>query len=465
MSPPVKGWGLALALVIGAVAQVGAADAALDPGGRRGGVPALEYRLTQVGRFTAPTHVAAPPGDLRRLFVVEKAGRVRLVLDGRVRARPFLDLRDIVLSTGNEQGLLSIAFAPDYGKSGHFYVYYVDLEENGRLVEYRRSRESPNRADPATRRELLLVEQFSGEHYGGLLLFGPGGRLYLGTGDGGLERERDPLRAQRDDDPHGKLLTVDRRTGAFEIVAKGFRNPWRYAFDRRTGALYVGDVGEYVRESVGFAPASALPGANFGWPCFEGGLAKPEFPAELCPASLPPLYEYAREGGNCSIVGGVVVRDPRLRALAGSFLYADYCLGEIAALRARSGSPAVSRSLRLYRPSVSSFGEDARRRVYVATLDGPVYRLDPRSGAAAAGTRPRSGRELFLASGCGSCHVLAAAGTTGTYGPNLDDARPPRSLVAERVTWGKNAMPSFKGRLTAAEIERIADFVSSSTGG
>ena len=238
------------------------------PGGL-GKVTPLRYELKEIGRFVAPTHVTAPPGDTRRLFVVEKAGRIRVVLDGRVLARPFLDLTALVKSDGGEQGLLSLAFAPDYATSGNFYVYYVDRDENARVVEYRRSAASANRADPATRREVLLVPGF-GEHYGGLLLFGPDGVLHLGVGDGGLEQNRDPLRAQRDGELHGKILSVDPTTGATEAWVKGLRNPWRYWVDATTQDLWVGDVGEYVRESIDYVPGPNVAGANLGWPCFEG---------------------------------------------------------------------------------------------------------------------------------------------------------------------------------------------------
>jgi glucose/arabinose dehydrogenase len=446
-------------------ALVGSAWAARDPAGTDK-IPRRAYKLTQIGRFELPTHLTAPPADTRRLFVVEKAGAIRVVLDGRVLKTPFLDLRSVVRSTGNEQGLLSLAFAPDYATSGRFYVYYVDLDENARLVEYRRSSTLPNRADPSTRREVLLIKQPSGEHYGGLLLFGPDGSLYLSLGDGGLERERDPLRAQRDDDLHGKILRIDPLTGAVEAWVKGLRNPWRYWIDRESGDLWIGDVGEFVRESIEYAPHERAAGTNFGWPCFEGNLAKPDYPPNLCPGAVPPLLEYAREGGNCSVIGGLVVRDPRLPRLAGRFLYADYCLGELISVGVADGVLTTRTSLRLYRPSVSSFGEDGRRRVYLVTMNGPVYRLDPRpAGSGASGTpKPRSGRDLFLSSGCGTCHILARAGTAGTYGPNLDEARPSRELVVERVTWGKNAMPEFGGRLMRAEIERIADFVVAAAG-
>ena len=421
-------------------------------------VPPREVRLATVGKFQFPVYVTSPREDPRRLFVVEKAGRVRVMLDGRALTVPFLDIAADV-EGGNEPGLLSMAFSPEYASSGLLYVYYAGTDRQTHLEEFRRSATSPNRVDPTSRRTVLSFEHRSGEHFGGLLLFGPDGKLYLSTGDAGFTEWQDKMRAQRPSDPNGKLLTVNPRTGATRVVARGLRNPWRFAIDEATRDVYVGDVGELVRESIKYAPAKSIQGANFGWPCFEGNLASPGYPASMCPGSRPPLYEYAREGGNCSVIAGVVVHDPRLARLDGRFLYADHCLGELIVLNVKQGRLATRRSLRVYQPSITSFGTDARRRVYVATLGGTVYRLDP-GPPSTPGKQVTTGKEVFLGAGCGTCHVLAAAKTGGTYGPNLDASRPSKDLVVERVTWGKSAMPSFKGRLSAEQIQAVAGFVS-----
>jgi len=179
---------------------------------------------------------------------------------------------------------------------------------------------------------------------------------------------------------------------------------------------------------------------------------------------VPPLYEYAREGVNCAVVGGLVVRDPRLPALSGSYVFADYCGGEIEALRVRGGK-ADRRSLGLARvQGLTSFGEDALGRVYVLTFAGSVYRLDPRATPTPPGKPVRDGRTIFVSSGCGGCHTLAAAGATGTVGPNLDLAKPGFDLVVERVTMGTALMPSFKDLLSEKQIESLAAFVVASTG-
>jgi glucose/arabinose dehydrogenase/mono/diheme cytochrome c family protein len=447
-------------VVVGALGGVAAVVVALAAqGGVAARVPARDASLTRIGTFDFPVQASSPQEDRRRLFVVEKVGRIRLVLDGRILPGAFLDVSKLV-APGNEPGLLSMAFAPGYARNGLFYVYYVGHDRRTHLVEYRRSRTNPHRGDPASRREVLSLQHDSGEHFGGYLLFGADRRLYLSTGDGGLNEWQDKMRAQRLNDPNGKILRVDRRSGATRVVVRGLRNPWRFTFDHETGDLYVGEPGEFVRESINYAPAGRVEGANFGWPCFEGSLASTAYPARSCPGARSPLYEYAREGGNCSVIGGVVVRDPRLPLLAGRYLFADHCLGEVNVLRVLQGRLASRRSLRLYQPGVTSFSTDARRRVYVTTAGGGVYRLDPPAPARVTRTAARSGRELFLASGCGTCHTLARANTRGAYGPNLDVARPSRSLVVDRVTSGKGAMPYFAGRLTRREIERLADYVS-----
>jgi hypothetical protein len=424
-------------------------------------IPAREVQLTAVGRFDFPDYVASPPGDSHRLFVVEKAGRIRLLLNGRKLPTPFLDIGAEVLG-GNEPGLLSMAFSPGYARDGLFYIYYAGTDRRTHLLEFRRAASNPNRADLTTRREVLSFEHLSGEHFGGLLLFGADGKLYLSTGDGGLNEWQDKMRAQRTDNPNGKILRVNPTTGATRVVARGLRNPWRYTIDESTGDLYVGDVGEFVRESIKYAPAAHIQGTNFGWPCFEGTLASPKFPASMCPGAKPPLYEYLREGGNCSVIAGVVVHDARLPLLGGHFLYADYCLGELIVLNVQKGRLASKRSLRIYQPGITSFGTDALHRIYITTAAGGVYRLDPSTGKGSSRNGPSAptGKELFLASGCGTCHTLTAANTGGTYGPNLDAAKPSQGLVVQRVTWGKGLMPSFKSRLSDKQIQAIADFIT-----
>jgi glucose/arabinose dehydrogenase len=362
--------------------------------GARGAAPAAvtDVRLVRVGTFDSPLFVTAPPGDRSRVFVVEKTGRVRLLLNGKLARRSFLDLSGEV-STGGEQGLLSIAFAPDYSRSGRFYVYFTDRRGDTRVQEFRRSAGSPNRADRSSRRPVLSVDQPFENHNGGLVLFGPDGYLYIGLGDGGSAG--DPgNRAQRLSTLLGKLLRIDpRRHGAAryrspptnpfargggqsEIYAYGLRNPWRFSFDRKTGDLYIGDVGQNSYEEIDYARRGGGKGRNYGWSCFEGNARYDS--SRSCPRPTRPVHQYDRSNGECSVTGGVVVRDPQLGALGGRYLYGDYCRGQVRSFRIQRGRATQDRSIGLEVPSLSSFGEDAAGRVYLTSLEGPVYRLAPR---------------------------------------------------------------------------------------
>jgi glucose/arabinose dehydrogenase len=356
-----------------------------------GEAAARGVRLQRVGTFRDPLYVTAPPGDRRRVFVVEQSGRIVLLLGGKRVRRPFLDLSGEV-TAGGEQGLLSMAFAPDYGRTGLFYVYFTDRGGNQRVQEFRRSTGSPNRADRSTRRQLLLMDDPYPNHNGGLLLFGPDGLLYIGTGDGGSAGDPEN-RAQNLDSLLGKILRIDPRVqgsspyrspgsnpfvgrgGRDEIYSYGLRNPWRFSFDRN-GSLYIGDVGQNAFEEIDYVRRGGARGRNFGWSCFEGRSRFDD--SRSCPGAVPPILTYGRSGGACSVTGGVVVRDPQLPALAGRYVYGDYCVGRLRSFRVRGRRATEDRSLNLRVQELSSFGEDARGRVYATSLSGPVYRLRSR---------------------------------------------------------------------------------------
>jgi len=356
------------------------------PAARRG------VRLQRIASFTAPVFVTAPPQDRNVQFVVEQGGRIMVVRDGRKLARPFLDVSSQIVS-GGEQGLLSMAFAPDYAQSGRFYVDYTDRNGDTRVVEYRRS--SANRAREASARQVLFQDQPESNHNGGLLLFGPDGRLYVGLGDGGGGGDRHGPRgnAQNLGTLLGKILRIDprpsggrpysvpasnpfvgRRGARGEIYAYGLRNPWRFSFDRRTGDLSIGDVGQNEVEEVSFVRSGR--GKNFGWRPFEG--RRRYTTGESAPGHVRPVIERFHSDGNCSITGGVVVRDPGLPALRGRYLFGDVCRGRIESARLSPGRARSQRTTRLRVPNLVSFGEDARGRVYAVSLTGPVYRLVPR---------------------------------------------------------------------------------------
>ena len=348
-------------------------------------------RLVRVGTFANPTYVTAPPGDRRRIFVVEQGGTIRVVRDGRKLARPFLDIRGAVLD-GGERGLLSMAFPPNYSSSGRFYVYFTGNDGDIHIQEFRRS--SADVANRGTRRQLLRIEHSqAGNHNGGQLQFGPDGLLYIGTGDGG--GGGDTFRnAQNRGRLLGKLLRIDPRAGGGrpyripssnpfrgvsgargEVYAYGLRNPWRFSFDRATGAINIADVGQNAVEEVNFAPRGRARGRNFGWPKFEG---RRRYEPGAAPGHLPPVIQRFHSQGNCSITGGYVVRDRGVPALRGRYVYSDICDGRILSARLRSGSATGNRSTGLRVGSPSSFGEDARGRVYVTSLNGPVFRLSRR---------------------------------------------------------------------------------------
>jgi glucose/arabinose dehydrogenase len=346
-------------------------------------------RLLRIGTFDSPVYVTAPPGDKRRLFVVEQTGRIRVMVRGKRRSRPFLNLAGDVVS-GGEQGLLSMAFAPDYAKSGRFYVDFTDRKGDTRIQEFQRSKGNPNRADKGSRRQIMFVNQPYPNHNGGLLLFGPDGYLYVGMGDGGSAG--DPQnRAQNLNSLLGKLLRIDPRPGASlapasnpfagkagrdEIYAFGLRNPWRFSFDRKTRDLYIGDVGQDSREEIDYARRGTGAGRDYGWSCFEGKRRYDS--SRRCPSPVPPVLDYGHAGGECSVTGGVVVRDPNLPALAGRFVYGDYCGGVVRSFRISRGKATGDRRTGLKVPNLSSFGEDARGRVYATSLNGPVYGLRAR---------------------------------------------------------------------------------------
>lgn len=355
---------------------------------------AAGVRLARVGSFANPVYVTAPQQDRARLFVVEQAGRIRVLVRGRLQAAPFLDISDLVQS-GGEQGLLSMAFAPDYARTHRFYVYYTDRSGLERVVEYRRSAASPNRALRGSARLVLRMADPEPNHNGGQLQFGPDGLLYIGTGDGGGGNDQHGSRGNAQDlaSPLGKILRIDpRRSGRrayripagnpfarrrgvrHEVYSYGLRNPWRFSFDRLTGDLAVGDVGQDEIEEIDFARKGTAAGANYGWRPFEGRRRNFDEPA---PRAVPPVYQYTHARG-CSITGGYVVRDRSLTSLYGRYVYGDVCEGVVRSIRLRPGGSSGERSEGLSVAQLSSFGEDAAGHVYAASLGGAVYRLAAR---------------------------------------------------------------------------------------
>lgn len=334
-----------------------------------------------------PLYVTHAGDGSGRLYVLEQPGRVRVLEGGRLLETPFLDLTDRVLSRGNEQGLLGLAFAPDFAESGIFYVHYTGRPD-GRtvLARYRLREGDPYRGDPDSEEVLLSLEQPYANHNGGALLFGPDGYLYLALGDGGSAGDPEN-RAQNRESLLGKILRLDvsqpgpyhvppdnpfvGRAGRDEIWAYGLRNPWRISFDRATGDLYIADVGQNAIEEVNFQPAGSPGGANYGWRVYEGSRRYAQGEA---PGAVFPVAEYTHAEGGCSITGGYVYRGKAIPDLVGTYLYGDYCTGYIWGLTRQDGE---WRSVRLLDSdaNITSFGEDEEGELYVVDRRGAIYRI------------------------------------------------------------------------------------------
>jgi glucose/arabinose dehydrogenase len=360
---------------------------------QRGGVA-----LKRVGSFDSPVYVAGAPGFPKLLFVVEQPGRIVVLRGGHPLRRPFLNLTGEV-SSGGERGLLSVAFPPDYAKSGRLYVYYTDPRGNIRIDEFHRA--NATRAAPGSRRKVILIpHRVNANHNGGQMQF-LGDLLFFGTGDGGSGGDP-PNNAQSRDVLLGKLLRIDPRPsggrpysvpagnpfvgrpGRDEIYSYGLRNPFRFSFDTVAGQprIAIGDVGQNRVEEIDYTTVAAASAANFGWDAFEGfSTYADENSGTPDPGgTVKPIFAYShdRGGDSCSIIGGYVVRDPRLPALRGRYVYADLCEGALRSLVPHLKGASDERKLGLEVGSPSSFGEDDRHRVYVASLEGPVYRLVPK---------------------------------------------------------------------------------------
>lgn len=343
-----------------------------------------------VDGLTRPVAGASDATD--RFFVAEKDGLVRLVADGAVRAEPVLDLRDRIATDGSERGLLGIALHPAFLDNGRLFVVYTNLDGDTEIVETVVDQEAVN-ADSAETRLILFVDQPFGNHNGGQLRFGPDGMLYVGLGDGGAvgdpyDNAQDPgtllgaiLRLDIDAPTPDAAYTIppdnpfaDERNARGEVWALGLRNPWAFSFDRATGDLYIGDVGQEGPEEINFQPAGHS-GINYGWPvlegerCFEDGRCRN--------AGLqPPAYTYPHSDG-CAVVGGHVYRGAAYPALTGTYFFADYCLGTVWALRYDPPSGVWLRTpVANAATPLSAFVEDTAGELYVlAYNDGALLRL------------------------------------------------------------------------------------------
>lgn len=340
-----------------------------------------------VSGLNAPLFASGSGDGSGRIFVVEQGGRIRIVRDGRLLGRPFLDISDRI-SSGGERGLLGLAFHPGYGQASvRFYVDYTDRNGDTNVSAYTASGADPDVADPTSEQVLLHVHQPFANHNGGMLAFGPDGDLYIGLGDGGSAG--DPHgNGQRLDTLLGKLLRIDvdhasggrpygipdgnpfagRPTARPEIWAYGLRNPWRFSFDRATGDLWIGDVGQNRWEEVDRAPAGTGAGANYGWNRMEGSRCYPSGQDCALPGLALPIAEYGHDRG-CAVIGGYVYRGTAYPLLRGVYLYGDLCSGTIWGLAAdgpdrQDGVELASGAA----GSLSSFGQDDAGELYATDL-------------------------------------------------------------------------------------------------
>jgi glucose/arabinose dehydrogenase len=360
----------------------------IDPCNVQTSTTVLQIELQQIATgFTRPVYLTHAGDGSGRLFVVEQAGIIKIVRNGQTLTTPFLDIRDRIES-GGEKGLLSVAFHPQYKENGRFFVNYTARKEGilkTVIAEYRASPSNPDLAD-RTEKIILEIEQPFANHNGGLNKFGPDGFLYIGMGDGGAAG--DPLNNGQDlGTLLGKMLRIDIDSGSpyaipsdnpfvaktnarGEIWAYGLRNPWRFSFDRCTGRLFAGDVGQNRIEEIDLIEK----GKNYGWRIMEGSQCYD--PPTLCNTQglELPIAEYDHSLG-CSVTGGYVYRGTQYPALIGHYLFGDYCSGRIWSLTEGSPGRWTMRQLIDSPLSISSFGEDEQGELYVVHYGGAIYRV------------------------------------------------------------------------------------------
>ncbi len=341
-----------------------------------------------------PLYLTTAPGDNNRLFIVEKGGLIRIIKNGAMLETPFLDIRKLV-SDRSEQGLLGLAFDPGYAANGRFYVSYTDTAGNSKIVRYLVSA-NPDAAQTAPDRILLTIDQPYANHNGGNITFGPDGYLYIGMGDGGAGN--DPAgNGQDKTDLLGSLLRIDvSPQGDYSIPGDnpfinqpsvrpelwdfGLRNPWRFSFDRKTGDLYIADVGQNAREEINIAPAAhgGGKGLNYGWNIMEGTICTPGVNPNCSKSGLTlPVLDYDHSGGACSVTGGYVYRGSAVPEIQGTYFYADYCAGWVKSFVYSNGKSTDHKDWISLRPggNITSFGEDGQGELYILTSQGGVFRI------------------------------------------------------------------------------------------
>lgn len=359
--------------------------------------PSNSLRLQPVTAvLTSPVFMTAAPADSTRYFVVEQGGLIRILnsFDGVPRANPFLSVQSLI-STGGERGLLGMAFDPNYGTNRRFYIFYTNSSGNLVIARYLVSTSNPDLADASSAVILKTITHPNSNHNGGMLAFGPDGCLYAGTGDGGGSGDPDG-NGQNPSMLLGKILRLDPTSntgdactnnvtnpfasggGAPEVWSLGLRNPWRFSFDRLTGALYIGDVGQDRREEVDVVlGANAGRGLNFGWNIMEGFLCfNPPSGCNTSGLTLP-ILDYTHDNGACSVTGGYVYRGTLIPSVTGTYFYADFCAGFVRSFQLQNGQLGPQTVWPLLNPGgqITSFGEDAQGELYIVTQGGGLFRI------------------------------------------------------------------------------------------
>jgi glucose/arabinose dehydrogenase len=341
--------------------------------GSAGGSVSADQLVPVGGHFETPVYATAPSSQPGQLYVVEQLGKIIEVDNGQQRSVPFLDISSIV-KNGGEQGLLSMAFDPDYAHNHFFYVDYTDLNGNIRVVRYR---SNGTVGIPSSAKPLLFVKDVASNHNGGQLHFGPDGRLYWGNGDGGEEDDAFNF-GQELNRPFSKIESLDVRNprATWKIVAYGLRNPWRFSFDAKTGALYIGDVGQNNWEEIDYLPRVPKGLVNFGWSRYEGlHVFDPSKALVKRGPYVPPILNYPHTEG-CSVTGGYVYRGTQLSGDVGRYFYGDYCSGTIWSLKVQAGRATDVRQEPFKVDGLSSFGEDAQHNLYLMSVNtGDLFRL------------------------------------------------------------------------------------------
>ena len=465
---------VALAIAVTMLTLTGIVNgAALRPDSRNFTVASLQLSLAPIitSGLTQPVYLTHA-GD-GRLFIVERAGIIRIYQGGSLLSQPFLDINGLVRDTGGEEGLLGLAFAPGFSPSHpQFYVYYVNNGGDLVLARYRVSSGNPNVADPASA-QIVMTIPHPGQtnHNGGQLAFGPqDGYLYLAPGDGGGggdpgENAQDPAELL------GKILRIDVETGAPltytippsnpyaqtpgfrpEIWALGLRNPFRFSFDRASGDLFIADVGQSMIEEIDYELSSDPGGRNYGWDCYEG--SNPFESAGCGPVGnyTFPIWTYSHTLG-CSVTGGYVYRGQLFSAMTGIYFYSDFCSGRIWGLSFNGTSWQNTEYLDTTL-SVSSFGEDVNGEVYVVNLNGSVYRLEATSTTPSPSATPTRTSTLTRTP---SRTVTLSPTTTRspTPGAKQTSTRTPTRTVTATVTRPQTTTPTPTRTRTPTRLPKI----------